>query len=255
MASFGCFRQLTANNFTHKRKYNTVIKAESLPWPDLQSKLMQQGHLVIPSVLDKQECDDLCALYNQDIYRKKVQMERYRFGVGAYKYFKYPLPEVIQKLRERFYPYLVPVANGWMSSLGKEIRYPPNLGAFLDQCKDKNQKLATPLILKYQSGGYNTLHQDLYGEVYFPIQMVIFLKQPNQDFVGGEFVMTEQIPRAQSRAIVVNPNRGDALFFATTSRPKKGTKGYYRVNMRHGVSEVLEGERLTLGIIFHDAQV
>lgn len=180
-------------------------------------------------------------------------MEWYRFGLGEYKYFDYPLPDMLQTIREHIYPHLVSVANLWMEVLKTGIKYPSSLSELHALCQNQNQLKPTVLILKYGPGGYNTLHQDLYGEVYFPFQLVLFLTEPDQDYLGGEFVMTEQVPRAQSKAIVLSPRKGDILLFTTNFRPVKGTRGYYRANMRHGVSEVREGKRKTLGIIFHDA--
>ena len=180
-------------------------------------------------------------------------MERYRFGLGEYKYFNYPLPNLIQNIRENIYPKLAPIANAWMKVLNIHKIFPNTHQELLKQCNDNNQTKATVLILKYGKGGYNTLHQDLYGEIYFPIQTVLFLNEPDEDFTGGEFVLTQQTPRAQSKAIVLKPKKGDMLIFTTNFRPVKGTKGYYRVNMKHGVSAIHSGERHTLGIIFHDA--
>jgi hypothetical protein len=180
-------------------------------------------------------------------------MERYRFGLGEYKYFNYPLPGIIEKLRQDIYPKLAPIANNWMRILNIDKQYPATLPELLEQCHQHHQTRATPLILKYGKGGYNTLHQDLYGDIYFPMQLVLFLDEPGTDYEGGEFVLIEQKPRAQSRAIVLKPHKGDMLIFTTNFRPVKGSKGYYRVNMKHGVSEVTSGQRHTLGIIFHDA--
>jgi len=181
-------------------------------------------------------------------------MERYRFGLGEYKYFQYPLTDLITEIRERIYKYLAPVANKWMEFLKIDTRYPDNHEALQKLCAAGGQELPTALILKYGKGGFNTLHQDLYGDIYFPMQAVLFLNQPEEDYTGGEFVLTEQIPRAQSKANVLKPERGDMLIFTTNFRPVKGSKGYYRVNMKHGVSPLHSGERHTLGIIFHDAR-
>jgi hypothetical protein len=181
-------------------------------------------------------------------------MERYRFGLGEYKYLQYPLPSIIQTLRKYLYEQLYIVANKWNDVLDMGIRYPSTHHEFLNNCHSNKQSLATPLILKYGEGGHNTLHQDLYGDIFFPLQAVAFLNQPDQDYTGGEFVMTEQVPRAQSKAIVLQPSQGDMLIFTTQFRPKKGVRGYYRVHMKHGVSAVHNGNRHTLGIIFHDAK-
>ena len=180
-------------------------------------------------------------------------MERYRFGLGEYKYFDYPLPSIIQTLREEIYPKLAPIANLWMKVLKVEKRFPDSFDELQAQCHANNQLKPTPLILKYGKGGFNTLHQDLYGDVYFPLQTVFFLNEPDTDFTGGEFVMTQQTPRAQSKAIVLKPKKGEMLIFTTNFRPVKGKRGYYRVNMKHGVSELYSGERHTMGVIFHDA--
>jgi hypothetical protein len=180
-------------------------------------------------------------------------MERYRFGLGEYKYFNYPLPTIIQTLRETIYPKLSPIANLWMKVLNIDKLFPETFEELQSLCHQNNQRKPTPLILKYGKGGFNTLHQDLYGEVYFPIQTVLFLNEPDEDYTGGEFVLTQQTPRAQSKAIVLKPKKGDMLVFTTNFRPIKGARGYYRVNMKHGVSEVISGERHTLGIIFHEA--
>lgn len=231
-----------------------MINIEDLDWTSIRENLHQRGYAQLTQVLNTKECDDLIAEYgNPKHYRKTIVMERYRFGLGEYKYFSYPLPPIIQRLRESIYPKLAPVANQWMQVLTKEEPYPSQFEDFQAICQTQGQTNPTVLILKYGNGGHNTLHQDLYGTLFFPIQMVLFLSEPGEDYTGGEFVMTEQIPRAQSKAIVLKPKKGDALLFTTNFRPVRGTKGYYRVNMKHGVSEVHDGERYTLGIIFHDA--
>ena len=180
-------------------------------------------------------------------------MERYRFGLGEYRYFKYPLPNLIQNIRENIYPKLAPIANKWMEVLNIDQNYPDSFESFQERCQASGQTKPTVLILKYGPGGHNTLHQDMYGDIFFPIQIVLFLNDPEEDYTGGEFVLTQQTPRAQSKAIVLKHGKGDMLIFTTNFRPVKGTKGYYRVNMKHGVSEVHTGNRYTLGIIFHDA--
>ncbi|MGV3602327.1 MAG: 2OG-Fe(II) oxygenase [Dyadobacter fermentans] len=231
-----------------------MINLEDLDWADVRDNLHRRGYARLTGVLDAKECDDLVSAYDDPThYRKTIIMERYRFGLGEYKYFSYPLPPIIQRIRESVYPKLAPVANQWMNVLTNAQPYPALFQDFQEFCHSKGQMQPTVLILKYGQGGHNTLHQDLYGELFFPIQMVLFLNEPEQDYTGGEFVMTEQIPRAQSKAIVLKPQKGDALVFTTNFRPVKGSKGYYRVNMKHGVSEVHEGRRYTLGIIFHDA--
>lgn len=222
-----------------------------LDWSSLAGDLNDNGYVLIKDILTTAECDGLIKLYDDaSLYRKTISMERYRFGQGEYKYFSYPLPEIIEQLRQGVYPKLVPVANNWMKVLNIDARFPHTLKELLDECHSQNQLRPTPLILRYSKGGYNTLHQDLYGEVFFPMQMVLFL---DNAYEGGEFVLIEQRPRAQSKAIVLKPAKGDILIFTTNFRPVKGSKGYYRVNMKHGVSEVTSGNRHTLGIIFHDA--
>jgi hypothetical protein len=180
-------------------------------------------------------------------------MERFRFGKGEYKYFDYPLPSLLANMRHYLYAQLSPVANTWMQQLGESRRFPANLDDLHAACRKNGQEKPTVLILKYGQGGYNTLHQDLYGEVYFPLQAVFFLNDPAKDYTGGEFVLTEQRPRAQSRAIVLTPGLGDLLIFTTNFRPARGARDYYRLKVRHGVSEVIDGERHTLGLVFHDA--
>lgn len=221
----------------------------------IATDLHEKGFAIVKNVLSKEQCETLIRDYNADnTYRKTISMERYRFGLGEYKYFQYPLPELITGIREKVYTYLAPVANKWMEVLKIDTRYPPTHEALKEQCAAAGQEKPTILILKYGKGGFNTLHQDLYGDIYFPMQAVLFLNQPEEDYTGGEFVLTEQIPRAQSKANVLKPERGDMLIFTTNFRPVKGSKGYYRVNMKHGVSPLHSGERHTLGIIFHDAR-
>ncbi|WP_199140898.1 2OG-Fe(II) oxygenase [Pedobacter sp. ASV12] len=220
----------------------------------LTEDMNERGYALIPTLLSAKMCEDLIDLYPQkEHYRKTVVMERYRFGLGEYKYFDYPLPEAIQTIRTHFYQLLAPIANTWMRALNIDIHYPAQHEDFLSSCHENGQQKATALILKYGKGGFNTLHQDLYGDTFFPIQILLFLNEPEQDYTGGEFVLTQQNLRAQSKAIVLKPKRGDILAFTTNFRPTKGTRGYYRTAMRHGVSEVHHGERHTLGIIFHDA--
>jgi hypothetical protein len=223
-------------------------------WNVITNDLHDKGYAGITKLVDESECDALKKNYHSpNAYRKTVVMERYRFGLGEYKYFTYPLPDTVQTVRERIYPYLAPVANKWMEVLDIDTRFPTTLSELTQRCHSNGQMKATPLILKYGQGGHNTLHQDLYGDVYFPMQAVLFLSDPEKDYNGGEFVLVQQTPRAQSKAIVLKPKKGDLLIFTTNFRPVKGSRGYYRVNMKHGVSEVHSGERYTLGIIFHDA--
>src|SRR5690606_33648995 len=214
----------------------------------------QNGYAIIPNFLSGEQCETLKSNYNNSkLYRKTVTMARYRFGLGEYKYFTYPLPDIIQTIRTTIYPYLAPIANAWFKAFKIDVLFPDNHEELLRQCHENGQEKATVLILKYGKGGFNTLHQDLYGDIYFPIQVVFVLDEPDTDFTGGEFVLTQQIPRAQSKAIVLKPKKGDVLIFTTNFKPEKGRKGYYRVNMKHGVSEVKSGNRHSLGIIFHDA--
>lgn len=220
----------------------------------IAESLNRQGYVLCPAILDAAECEQVRQLYVQpDLYRKTVLMERHRFGQGEYKYFTYPLPSLLQSLREQLYPLLVPVADLWMQALNIERRFPATHEELLAECRAAGQQKATPLILKYGPGGYNTLHQDLYGACYFPFQAVFFLSESGVDHTGGEFVLTEQQPRAQSRATVLQPAKGDMLIFTTAFRPLKGSRGYYRVAVKHGVSPLHSGERYALGLIFHDA--
>ncbi len=228
-------------------------KNNEINWEEINSFLNEKGVAYIPKVLTKEECIELIKFYpKQELYRNIINMQRYRFGQGEYKYFNYPLPGLVQHLRETFYPRLATIANQWAAFLGIET-YPENHSDFILLCHRHKQNHPTPLILRYQTGGFNTLHQDLYGEIYFPFQMVLVLSQHGMDYEGGELVITSQLPRAQSKANVILPDQGDALIFTTNFRPVKGTRGYYKSKMKHGVSEIKSGERFALGIIFHDA--
>lgn len=225
-----------------------------LDWKHIKASLNSKGFACISNVVSVQECDKLQDLYTEgSLYRNVIDMQRYRFGKGEYKYFKYPLPSVIQNLREEFYGPLSEVANEWMDQLQLDLKYPETHRQLIDNCVKHHQVRPTSLILRYEAGGFNTLHQDLYGEVYFPFQIVFVLSEEGEDYEGGEFVLTEQIPRAQSKAVVLRLKKGDALIFTTNFRPVKGVKGYYRATMKHGISEVKSGVRYALGIIFHDA--
>jgi hypothetical protein len=220
----------------------------------ITSDMNDRGYALVPAVLPNEECVEFIAQYRNDtLYRKTVVMARHGYGLGEYKYFQYPLPVLIAQLREHIYPLLAPIANNWMRVLDIDKQFPESLTGLIELCHVNNQNRPTPLILRYEKGGYNALHQDLYGDVYFPMQLVLFLNEPGRDYEGGEFVLIEQKPRAQSKAIVLNPRKGDMLVFTTNFRPGRGSKGYYRANMKHGVSEISAGERHTLGIIFHDA--
>jgi len=225
-----------------------------IAWHETCKSLNEKGFALIPEVLSKEDCSELVSLYpKQELYRNVINMQRYRFGQGEYKYFNYPLPQLIQQLREQFYIPLATLANQWSSLLGDETIHPKTHFDLIERCRKHKQNRPTPLILHYQTGGFNTLHQDLYGEIYFPFQVVFVLSQHGADYEGGELVMTEQLPRAQSKANVITPNQGDALIFTTNFRPVKGTRGYYKSKMKHGVSELKSGERFAMGIIFHDA--
>jgi len=229
-------------------------RIDCLDWSRLAEDMNERGYASASNVLTAAECDELVDRYNSDsLYRKTIIMEHHGYGLGEYKYYQYPLPGVVQQLRESVYPKLAPIANNWMSVLGIDKHFPDSSSELVELCHAHGQLRPTPLILRYNKGGYNALHQDLYGEVYFPMQLVLFLNEPGEDYEGGEFVLIEQKPRAQSKAIVLKPSKGDLLIFTTNFRPVKGTKGYYRVNMKHGVSELITGKRHTLGIIFHDA--
>lgn len=231
-----------------------IKRIKALNWEQATTDLNQKGYALLPGFLPENECKKLIEQYDQpELYRKTITMERYRFGQGEYKYFNYPLPDLLQVIRETTYPMLAAVANQWMQALGLNQQFPDSLAALQELCLQHQQVKPTVLILKYGPGGYNTLHQDLYGEVFFPIQLVLFLNEPEVEYTGGEFILIQQTPRAQSKAIVLKPRKGDMLLFTTNFRPVKGTRGYYRVNMKHGVSEVISGNRHTLGIIFHDA--
>lgn len=233
---------------------NIQEKIAAIDWQMVTAEMNEKGYALTPKILSNEDCKQFIDDYNEaKFYRKTVTMERYRFGLGEYKYFSYPLPGLIKTIRENVYPHLASIANGWMQMLNIDKRFPDTFEELQALCHINNQTKPTVLILKYGKGGHNTLHQDLYGEIFFPIQIVLFLNEPDEDFTGGEFVLTQQTPRAQSKAIVLRPRKGDMLMFTTNFRPVKGSKGYYRVNMKHGVSELHDGERHTLGIIFHDA--
>lgn len=228
---------------------------KSLNYIDIAGSLGRNGYAHIPAILSGLECKSIRGLYEDDsLFRSTINMQRYRFGVGEYKYFAYPLPDRIESMRRIFYSQLVAVANEWMEKLGSSMRYPDKFEKFIDLCHDKDQRRPTPLILRYESGGYNTLRQDLYGELHFPFQLVVMLSKPHEDFTGGELVFVDQLPRAQSKASVVIPAQGDAVIFTTNFRPVQGTRGYYKARMKHGVSPVTSGVRYTTGIIFHDAR-
>lgn len=223
-------------------------------WPTYQATLSETGFALLPPVLSPDDCNKLANLFDKpDLYRKAIVMQKHGYGSGEYKYFSYPLPPVVDALRHELFPKLGAVANGWNEKLGVAGRYPDDLDAWLATCHAAGQTRPTPLMLRYGAGDWNALHQDMYGDLHFPFQAVVFLNQPGKDYAGGEFVLLEQRPRMQSKATVLQPQQGQILVFTTKYRPVKGTRGYYRVTMRHGVSEVQRGQRVNLGLIFHDA--
>jgi hypothetical protein len=231
-----------------------VARAEALDWEWIRKDLDEQGSAMLSGVLSPEECRALAGLYSEDgLFRSRVVMARHGFGRGEYKYFGYPLPDIIQGLRTTLYRRLAPVANQWNLAMGIDVRYPEEHVDFVQRCHDAGQLRPTPLLLQYGEGDYNCLHQDLYGEHAFPIQVAFLLSEPERDFTGGEFVLTEQRPRMQSRPEVVPLRQGDGVAFAVHHRPVQGTRGAYRVNLRHGVSRLRSGQRHTAGIIFHDA--
>jgi hypothetical protein len=233
-------------------------RVDALDWAAVEESLSERGYSVTSPLLTAEECADLASVYGDEKrFRSHIIMERYRFGIGDYKYFENPLPQTVASLRTSAYPHLAAVANRWAEALGESgahARFPLRHAEFLNICHNAGQKKPTPLMLHYETGGYNCLHQDLYGEVSFPLQMVFLLGQAGRDWEGGEFILVEQQPRSQSKAEVVSGNQGQAIIFTTRYRPVKGARGYYRVNLRHGVSRVHRGSRYTLGIIFHDAK-
>jgi uncharacterized protein len=230
------------------------LRVGAIDWPRLSSELDERGYAVATSILSPNECAALIALYDEESrFRSRVVMVRHNFGRGEYQYFCYPLPESVASLRETLYPPLAAIANRWSATLGLPQRFPENHAAFLQICHGAGQTRPTPLLLKYGEGDYNRLHQDLYGEHVFPLQATVLLSPPS-DFTGGEFVLLEQRPRTQSRAEVVPLGQGDAVIFAVNHRPEPGARGFRRVALRHGVSRLRSGRRLTLGIIFHDAR-
>ena len=229
-------------------------RVKALDWERVSKDLDAQGCAMIERLLSPAECEALAELYPEDsIFRSRVVMGRHGFGRGEYKYFSYPLPDIVAGLRTSIYPHLVPIANRWNTAMGIDARYPAQHAAFIAQCHDAGQLRPTPLLLQYAADDYNCLHQDLYGAQVFPFQVTILLSEPCRDFTGGEFVLTEQRPRMQSRPDVVPLRQGDAVVFAVHHRPVQGTRGFYRVNLRHGVSRLRSGHRHTVGIIFHDA--
>jgi hypothetical protein len=230
-------------------------RLSSIPWERVEAELDGYGAAVLEQLLAPEECEAVTAMYPDDaLFRSRVVMAQHGFGRGEYKYFRYPLPRLVEDLRTRLYPRLAPIANRWNEVLHNDVRYPAKHAEFLRRCHDAGQRRPTPLLLQYGEGDYNCLHQDLYGEHVFPIQVAILLSEPGLDFAGGDFVLAEQRPRMQSRVEVVPLQQGDAVAFAVHHRPMQGTRGTYRVNLKHGVSRIRRGHRHTLGIIFHDAE-
>ncbi|HYK38863.1 MAG TPA: 2OG-Fe(II) oxygenase [Candidatus Eremiobacteraceae bacterium] len=231
-------------------------RGQAVDWERAASDLSQSGYALTGALLSSSECKSLVELFDEEEhFRSRIVMERYRFGKGDYKYFRYPLPETVESLRTATYPHLAKIANDWGSQLGANGKpFPLDHQEFLARCHKAGQKLPTPLVLHYEAGGFNCLHQDLYGEIAFPLQLVVMLGQHGRDWEGGEFVLVENVPRAQSRAEVITADQGHGIIFTTRYRPVKGSRGNYRVSIRHGVSRVRRGTRYTLGIIYHDAK-
>jgi uncharacterized protein len=225
-----------------------------IDWRQIAASLDERGYAITPPLLTAEECRGLAALFpREDVFRSRVIMQRHAFGRGEYQYFRYPLPRTVEQLRQAIYPNLAPIANDWREKLSEDGRFPSSLGEYLDECHQAGQERPTPLLLKYETGDYNCLHQDLYGDLVFPLQLTVLLSAPGEDFSGGEFLLVEQRLRAQSRGEVVPLSQGEAVIFPVHHRPVAGTRGHYRVTMRHGVSRLRSGQRHTLGVIFHDA--
>ena len=235
------------------RSFETNL--EAFDWPGLLKHLDTYGWAMFENLLTAAESETIAGLYDEERhFRSRVVMAQHGFGRGEYKYFSYPLPELVARLRSSLYPWLAPVANRWNEAMGSRVRYPDTHAAFIERCHKAGQTRPTPLLLRYTKDDYNALHQDLYGEHVFPLQIAILLSQPETDFTGGEFVLIEQRPRMQSRAEVIPLRQGSAVLFAVHNRPLQGNRGAYRVNLRHGVSRVRSGRRHTVGVIFHDAK-
>jgi hypothetical protein len=232
-----------------------MVSLDGIDRAALAASVAGRGYVTTPALLSEAQCRALAALYASDEpFRSRVVMQRHAFGRGEYKYFRYPLPPLVAALREAFYPPLAAIANDWLTLLKEEGRFPPSHAEYLAACHAAGQQKPTPLMLKYGADDYNCLHQDLYGDLVFPLQMTVLLSDPERDFSGGEFLLVEQRPRAQSKGEVVSLRRGEAVIFPVHHRPVQGTRGSYRVTLRHGVSRVRSGQRYTLGIIFHDAR-
>ena len=229
-------------------------RVAAVDWRQAASSLDERGYATTAALLTSEQCRGLASLYDQDeVFRSRVVMQRHGFGRGEYKYLRYPLPAIVEALRQAIYPHLAPIANRWRERLREEGQFPATLGAYLKECHKAGQQRPTPLILKYETGDYNCLHQDLYGPLVFPLQLTVLLSAAGDEFTGGEFLLFEQRPRAQSRGEAVPLQQGEAVIFPVHHRPAEGTRGAYRVTMRHGVSRLRSGRRFTLGIIFHDA--
>ncbi|HKH19134.1 MAG TPA: 2OG-Fe(II) oxygenase [Solirubrobacteraceae bacterium] len=230
-------------------------RVDALDWDELREQLDGRGHAITVPLLDTGETEELSNLFDGGRFRSTIDMARHRFGDGRYRYFDHPLPDAIAELRASFYRHLAPIANDWSRLLrGENPTFPLEHDELLERCREAGQERPTPLILRYGEGDWNALHQDLYGDVYFPFQILTLLSEPGVDFEGGEFVLLEQRPRAQSRAHVLHPPRGAFVIFPTRQRPNKGKNGYHRVGMRHGVSTVTRGRRTAMGVIFHDSK-
>jgi uncharacterized protein len=239
---------------TEGRATDIGSRVEARDWQAIDANLDAYGWAMLTKLLTGTECDTIAACYRDDRrFRSHIVMARHGFGRGEYKYFAYPLPENVAALRSAVYPRLVPIANRWNAAMGIDVRYPETHGGFIERCHQAGQTRPTPLLLQYGEGDFNALHQDLYGEHVFPLQLAVLLCEPERDFTGGEFVLIEQRPRMQSRAEVVPLRRGDGVVFAVRHRPMQGKRGTYRVTLRHGVSRLRSGHRHTLGVIFHDA--
>ena len=237
-----------------RRQPSNKSALDPVDWHSIVESLDEHGYATTAPLLTREECGAIAALYpKEEVFRSRVVMQRHAFGRGEYKYFRYPLPGSVEALREAIYPHLAPIANRWRERLKEEGRFPASLAAYLQQCHKAGQQRPTPLLLKYGPGDYNCLHQDFYGDLVFPLQLTVLLSAPGEDFTGGEFLLVEQRPRAQSRGEVVPLRQGEAVIFPVHHRPVEGTRGPYRVTMRHGVSRLRSGQRYTLGIIFHDA--
>jgi hypothetical protein len=245
---------MTTTTRTRRPATTTPAPVADWPWPAITESLNDHGYATTPPILTPAECADLTAHYDRpEHWRSTVDMQRYRFGSGQYKYFDHPLPEAVTRLRTECYPHLARIANAWAEHLNQPDRYPDNLTDYLALCHHYNQTKPTPLILRYTAGDYNCLHQDIYGEQAFPLQLMVMLSAVDKDYTGGEFVLVENHPRAQSRARVVTLQQGQGVIWPTRHRPAQGARGYYRAGVRHGVSEIHTGHRHTLGVIFHDA--